>query len=420
MAENYKNEKFDITLSRKPDCLVEMKIAATPEAAKESYAKALKNIRKEVSFPGFRKGKAPEKMVLSKYGSQVEREFKELLLNESARQAMQISKTFPWNQSEKVKADIEEASLEKGGRFTVEFEAFPKVPDVDPLAIEIEKIEPSEIDDEAIEKHIRSLQYNNAQWEEVKDRAVQDDDFIEVTIKTDQSERKGNFHVNKENIDEWLYDFFIGKEIGETSETTPPKPETGESKPIAITIHKIQVPKLSVLDDEFAKKFGALSMEDFRQKVKDYLQRRENEETENRIHNTIQQKLSESFTFDIPASLKESERVNVLNQFIENYKRQQYSDEEISQIKDQLEEAALQRALSNVRTHYILLKIIDQKQFEVGKEEIMNELIHQSLKQDGTLDMEKVNNPDKYSAEIVRQLQMIKAMKYLAEHAKMT
>lgn len=420
MSENYKNEKFDITLTRKPDCLVEIKITATPEAAKESHAKALKNIRKEVSFPGFRKGKAPEKMVLSKYGSQIEREFKELFLNESARQAMQISKTFPWNQSEKVKADIEEASQEKGGRFTIEFEAFPTIPDVDPAKIEIEKIEPPEIDDEAIEKHIRSLQYHNAKWEEVKDRAVQDDDFVEVTIKTEGSERKGSFHVNKEHIDEWLYDFFVGKEIGQTNEATPPKPEKGESKPIAITIHKIQVPELSVLDDEFAKKFGADGMEDFRKKVKDYLQRRENEEAENRIHAAIQQKLSESFPFDIPASLKESERVNILNQLIENYKRQQYSDEEISQIKDQLEEVALQRALANVRTHYILLKTIDQQQFKVGKEEIMNELIHQSLKPDGTMDMEMVNNPEKYSSEIVRQLQMVKAMKYLAEHAKMT
>ncbi len=425
MTENFKDETHDITLTRKDDCVVEMKIAASPETAEDSYKKALKNVGKEVSFPGFRKGKAPDKMVLSKYGPQVEREFKELMLNESVRRAMQLTEIYPWNRTEKIKADIEEASREKGGRFYVEFETFPSVPEVDPAEIEIKKIEAKEITDEDVEKHIRSLQYSNAEWEDANDRPVQDDDFVEVTIKTDDAERHGSFHVNKEHVEEWLYEFFIGKSVGEAGEATPPKPEgseaeAAEQKAIEITIDKIKVPKLGELDDEFAKKYSAENMDDLKSKVRDYLEKQEKDRVKNQLHAVVQQKLTENYPFDIPASLKESERVNILNHLIQNYKQQQYSDEEISQIKDKLEEIAEQKAVSNIRTHYILLKVIDQKDFTVPKEEVMNELIQQSFKPDGTIDMDMVNNPDKHSAPIVRQLQMAKAMEYLAENVKIT
>jgi len=164
VPEEFQNDKIQLTVNRKPDCIVELTIIANPAFGQESYKKALKNVSKEVSFPGFRKGRAPDTMVESQYRPQIDREFKEIFLNESVKQALDLCELYPWNRSEKIKADMDEASVEKGGKFTVTFESFPEIPDINPADITIEKIEPKKITDEDVEKHINALRYHHSEW----------------------------------------------------------------------------------------------------------------------------------------------------------------------------------------------------------------------------------------------------------------
>lgn len=76
MANNqsFQNENISMTLTREPFCRVHLDVIVTPKAVKASHHQAMRNINKEVSVPGFRKGKAPESMVLKNFGSHVEKE----------------------------------------------------------------------------------------------------------------------------------------------------------------------------------------------------------------------------------------------------------------------------------------------------------------------------------------------------------
>ncbi|NGX57922.1 MAG: Trigger factor [Chlamydiae bacterium] len=421
MPKEYNNDHLHVTVDRKPDCIVELAIVANSEIGQKTYKKALKNVSKEVSFPGFRKGKAPDTMVKSKYGPQIDREFKEIFLNDSVKQALDLCKLCPWNQKEQIKAEINEASVEKGGNFKVSFECFPEIPDINPSEIEVEKVEPKEIKEADVEKHILSLRYHHAEWNEVSDRPIQENDRIEVTIEIVDDENSpekshNHFHVAKDYLEDWLHDFFIGKKLGDSEEATPPTKEGVTSKNVRITIDKISATELEEMTDEFVKKFGAESVVEFQTRVTEHLKRQEEDNARNQLHSMIQQKLTDKYLFDVPSSLINNERQNLLTEMIESFKHSNYTDEAIQKQKDGLEELAVRNAIKNLRTHYILLKISDDQKFNVSREEMMNELIKHSIKADGTIDMDMVQNADQYSAPIIRRLQLEKAMEYLADN----
>lgn len=436
-AKEFQNENLSVLFTEKPGCVCILEITAKPALAEEMYSRALKNIRKEVSLPGFRKGKAPDKVILTKFAPQIEREFRELFLNESARQAIQLCETYPWNRSESLKAEINEASLEKGGKFKVEFESFPKVPEISPDALQV-KDEPSEkITDEAVEKHLDSLRYHHAKWNDVEGRAIKNDDFVEATMEVLAEDgaqkfppRKSNFHVNKDHLEEWMYDFLIGKEAGSTAELTPPKPKRDKEsdepeieipkRKFKVTIEKIRSAELEEMNDEFAKKFGAESMEDLKAKVRKYLEDKEKDRVRGIIHGRIQSSLLKKYPFEVPSSLFENERQTHLKRLIQSYKEMQYSEEEIKKSREKLEEVAKQRADNSLRTHFLLTHLASAQKFEISREEVLQELIQESLEQQGTVNSELISNPDKYTPMIKEKLQLVKAMDYLAERVSRT
>lgn len=422
MSEELKNENIEVAVTRKPNCLVELAITATPSFGEAQYKQALKNVRKEVTFPGFRKGRAPDDMVKKQYGPQIDREFKELFLNESVKAALDLCRLYPWNRSERIKAEVNEASLEKGGKFSVSFESFPEIPDIDPKEIAIEKKEAKEITDEDVERHITALRYHHSDWKEIDSRPVRENDRVEVTVSFPDEENaepeQNEFMVNKNNIEDWLYDLLIDKKAGDSQEITPPSDE-GKSGKVSITVDKIKEAELKELDDEFVKNFGSESLDQFKEKVKEHLSQQEADRVENLIHQAIEKQLVSQYPFEVPGSLLEQEKQSILQSIVERLKNSQLSDEEITKRTDELEKAALDQALHNLRNHYILLKIAEEQQFKVSKEEVMNELIKSSIQANGSLNMEAINNPDKHAGPIIRRLQLIKAMEHLAENIAM-
>jgi trigger factor len=77
----FQNENMTVDLKRDPGCLIRLDISLSPLATQAAYQKALKTVNKEVSIPGFRKGKAPQTLILKNYSQHVDREWRELLLN---------------------------------------------------------------------------------------------------------------------------------------------------------------------------------------------------------------------------------------------------------------------------------------------------------------------------------------------------
>ena len=62
----FENNNFKISVQEEPGCLVKLNVFVSPEQTNKNYKLAVKKINKEVSVPGFRKGKAPDSTVIRK------------------------------------------------------------------------------------------------------------------------------------------------------------------------------------------------------------------------------------------------------------------------------------------------------------------------------------------------------------------
>ena len=63
-----------VLVHRKPACRIEMDVKTSPQMVKEARKNAIKSVGKEVSIHGFRKGRAPEEIILKKFPNYVEKQ----------------------------------------------------------------------------------------------------------------------------------------------------------------------------------------------------------------------------------------------------------------------------------------------------------------------------------------------------------
>ena len=66
-SQALQNENVRFTIHHKPACIVEFDVEALEPLVKSAHKKAARTISKEVTLPGFRKGKAPEEMILKNF-----------------------------------------------------------------------------------------------------------------------------------------------------------------------------------------------------------------------------------------------------------------------------------------------------------------------------------------------------------------
>src|SRR6185369_199393 len=75
----FSNENLKVKVHFKPNCKVELEVHALPPLLKDAYRKAVKVVGREVTLPGFRKGKAPEALVEKSYAKQIDTEWQQAI-----------------------------------------------------------------------------------------------------------------------------------------------------------------------------------------------------------------------------------------------------------------------------------------------------------------------------------------------------
>jgi hypothetical protein len=63
----YKNDRLTVNIETAPGCLVKLDARLSPKAVEEAYLKTVKDTNKQVSIPGFRKGKAPNDKIIKEF-----------------------------------------------------------------------------------------------------------------------------------------------------------------------------------------------------------------------------------------------------------------------------------------------------------------------------------------------------------------
>lgn len=299
-----------------------LKIEISPEDIKIERNRALANIAKKVTIPGFRPGKAPKSVIERHYGEELRSDVMSRLITNAYMAALHEHKLSPVALPEI--SDISDDSLIKDSpmTFTATVEVRPAIELGQYNEIEI----PSDdvvVSDEEVDKTIDRLREMYAELEVVEGRAVQSGDTLIIDFEGASEGRPipganatdYTLTLGTGNLIPGFEEQLIGMNRGETREIKVTMPADYTDKDIAgkealftVTLKEIKRAVVPELNDEFAKDVGGHeNVAELRARIREDLEERKKAEAAAAQREAILAKLIESHTFDVPPSMVEEE-----------------------------------------------------------------------------------------------------------------
>lgn len=287
----------------------ELEIKVDAEAFEKSVQNVYMKSRRRINVNGFRKGKAPRKMIEQLYGENV---FYEDAVN--ALVSTDIAPAVEETGYELVTTpEIKVTSLSKeaGVTFMVTITVKPEVEISDYKGIEIEKTV-NDVTDEDVEKQLQNLRERNGRLVTVEDRAAENGDtavidfvgFKDGVAFEGGSDKDYELALGSGTFIPGFEDQIVGKKTGEEFTINVTFPENYQMEEIAgqpcefkVKLNEIKAKELPDLDDEFVKdatEFDTLDelRDDIRSRLEKSAAERAEAEAENKLFETLIEKMS--------------------------------------------------------------------------------------------------------------------------------
>lgn len=369
--------------------------------------KATERLKAEVEIPGFRPGKAPNKMVIEKLGeTRIESEALDMVVRESTFLAMSKENIIP---IESPKVAVKQFERNKDLIYTIEVSILPKVILGDYKNIKIKKAEIKITKDE-IDKGISDLQKRMATPVETKE-GLKKGNWAEIDfegsikgVKIDKlTSTKFPFVLGELKFVPGFEEKLIGMKKGEEKEfeLTLPKdaPEAnlkGAKAKFKVKLHELKGIKLPELNQEFAQKLGAKDSADLRKRMEEAIKNQKQLEIENKYKMDLIDQTAMKTKIEIPESLVNQEKERLVSEFsrqlsmsgmtVEQFLEGQKSAKggSASGRKEDLDKDFIVQAEKNVRIGLTLSEISKAETIEITATEIeaeVDRLIDEGIKQ---------------------------------------
>ena len=386
---------MNIVVEKQPKCIATLSVevpssdvAAKRESITSTYASQAK-------IPGFRPGKAPKSVIQKRYGKQISEELRETLFGDACDQALErenlkvLDFGFPENLDERADGSIVfETKLILAPEF-----ALPEY-----KGIEV-KTPPAEITDEELNGQLQTLRERLAEFEDVSDRAIENDDIAVVDFTTtvdghpltDVIGEKGTYLAKREN--HWLpikegaflpgyAEQLIGLKEGDKKDVTitlddqfPFEELRGKDITLHTSIEGIKEAKLPELNDEFAGKLVPdKTLEDITAMLRENMGIEKAKQINELKVNQIVEHLNSVVSFDLPEEIVQRETQNQANALVEEGSKQGASDEDMVNQQEQIFTVATQRANTNLRTNFLLQEIAAAEKISVSDGDLLQHI----------------------------------------------
>ena len=392
-----------------------------------SLNKAFLKYRKNITIPGFRKGKAPRTIVEAAYGKHV---FYEDAIEEIFPE---LYKEYVLTQDMKPvgKPSITDMQIgeDDGVTLTVATDLYPEVTLGQYKGLEVEKAEANVTSDE-VDAEIDRMAQNVARITTV-DRAAKDGDVAMIDFEgfKDGVAFEGGAGTNYElrlgshSFIPGFEEQVVGMAAGDEKEINVTFPENYHEKSLAgapvvfkVKVHEVKETVLPEKDDEFVKDVSEFDTMD---ELRADIEKRVLEEKQNGIdrafENAAIEKAVANMTVEIPDSMVDEEVENELERMDYELRAQGASLQVYAQMlggnMDAIKTSLRPNALNTVKTNVMLNAIVDAENIEVSDEECEEE--YKKLSESYKMDVEKV----KELVNIKGDLQIRKAAKLVADSA---
>jgi trigger factor len=398
---------------------------------------AFKKVVKQVSIPGFRKGKVPRKMFESRFGVEsLYQDAIDYILPQAYESAVQESGIQP---VDRPSVDVVQVESGKAFVFKATVTVKPEVQLGDYQEIEVTD-KAFDADEDALEKEIESVRANHAEINVVDDGEVQTGDAVNIDFlgTVDGEEFEGGEAENYQlEIGSGMFiqgfeEQLIGLKPGEERDITVTFPEDYHVKSLAnkaaqfhVTLHDIKRKSLRDMDDEFVQEISDFETVDaFVEDLKKQLTDRKAAEHQNYIEEETVKAVVASATVDIPQAMIDHEADHLVGNFAQQLQMQQIPMDAYLEFTgmthEELRAQFAESAEQSVRSALVLEAVAKQENIEVTEDELNAEL--QKIAESASLEVDRVREMlmmrDPGLQSMLADLQNRKTVAFLVEHSK--
>jgi len=411
-GEESEGPKNTVTVEDAGPCKKKVIIEIPEEAIKKATDEQFKDLEKEAQIPGFRKGRAPRRLLEKRFGKEVGEQVKLKLLADASESAVKDNELQTLGEPD---VDFENIDLPESGpmRFDFEIEVRPEfeLPVLEGIPVTKTKLE---VTDEQIDREVEQMQRLSGVWTpRAEEEAVEAEDQIiaDVILKVEDVEedekldnteiyvRANGFvgAVPVEKLDEVL----VGAKAGETKETSVEVPKTffreeyrGKKVDVKIDIKDIKWLKPGELDENLFNQVGVEDEDELREKIQDMLQGRLEQQGRTEMTEQIYKHLLDNTDFELPLDIVGEQATMVLQRQYTNLIMRGLSREQIDEQLEQLQAGSEQQAEQQLKTFFIMDKVAEKLDISVNEEEINGQIAQ--------LAMQRQQRPEKMREQMER------------------
>ena len=371
--------------------MAKLTIEVSAEDLDKAMEKAYQKQKSRISLPGFRKGKAPRKMIESMYGKGV---FMEDAVNSLVPQ--EYSKAIADCDLEIVsKPEINVTQMEPGKAliFTADVATKPEVTLGDYKGVEVPKTEIA-VTDEEVDAEVKKEQDKNSRTVVVEDRAAANGDITTIDFEgfvdgVAFDGGKGSDYALTLGSGTFIPGFedqLVGANTGDHVEVKVTFPEEYQAKELAgkeavfqCDVKKIETKEVPELDDEFAKDVSEFdTLAEYKEDVKKNLTEKKEKEARTAKENAAVDKAIENAQMDIPDLMIQTQCRQMMDDFARRMQQQGLSMDQYFQFTgqsmDKMMEDMKPQALKRIQTRLVLEKIAETENTQPSEEEITEEI----------------------------------------------
>ena len=415
--------------------MAKLTIETGVEEFEKAIEKAYQKQKKQISIPGFRKGKVPRQMVEKMYG-------KEVFFEEAANILIPDAYDKALDECEEdivSSPQIEVTQIEAGKPFvfTATVALKPEVKLGKYKGVKVDKMDTA-VTEEEVDAQLEKERQNNARNITVEDRPVKDGDMTTLDFEgfVDGEAFEGGkgenypLTIGSGAFIPGFEEQLVGAKIGEETEVKVTFPEDyqaehlhGKEAVFKCTVKEIKERELPELNDEFASDISEFeTLAEYREDVKKNLEEQKIKDAKRAKEDAAVKAAVDASEMEIPDAMIETQQKQMVDEFAQRITMQGLSMEQYLQFTgtnyQQMVEQVKPQAEERIRSRLVLEAVAKAENLDATEEEYEDEL--KTMAEVYQMEVDKVRDlmGEREKKGIMQDLAVKKAAEFIAENAK--